>query len=113
MLALRREVRDLQRDVKHLRAVVTMRGRSGESDQRDGGSMTPEERAVHALHGCNRNGMAGLCMDCAVKMLREAEHDALERAVKAVCGYLGRCNSGRCPCHAIRALLPREGEVAK
>lgn len=36
--------------------------------------------------------------------LARVRAETIEEAARAVCGYVGRCNSNRCPCHAVRAL---------
>lgn len=42
--------------------------------------------------------------DALVPFLDKLRDEAIEDCAKAVCQYVGRCNSNRCPCHHIRAL---------
>lgn len=45
---------------------------------------------------------AALLAAIAVEVAR-ARAEEREACALAVCKYVGRCNSGRCPCHVVRA----------
>lgn len=63
---------------------------------------------------CQRITNNGLCYECMRGQIPDTPSHAkayaagLEAAARKVCTYAGRCNSGRCPCHAIRALAAKE-----
>ena len=78
---------------------------------------TDAERLNAALEDSEREHRAALLaidLVCALLADTQAAAEARdarlraeerERCAKAVCGYAdSRCNSGRCPCHAVRAL---------